>query len=271
MLTEVEEEVNDYLQTDAEVQSYITSKDKALELGAVALFGEKYGNEVRVVDMGEYSRELCGGTHVGRIGELGLVKLVGDASIGSGVHRVEALVGTDALRHVRKEQLLVAQLANTFRVPTVELPSRVEDVLTRLRNAEKEIEQLRTQQVLGSAGTLADRAQDVHGVALVAERLEGEVDSGAVRALAMEVRNRLGSRPGVVTLFVPQGEKVSFVVATTAAARDKGFAAGKLVPAFAPAVGGRGGGKPDLAQGGGSDPAGIDRAIAALRAAVAAE
>ncbi|MFD2422349.1 alanine--tRNA ligase [Amycolatopsis pigmentata] len=271
VLTEVEEEVNDYLQTDAEVQTYVTTKDKALELGAVALFGEKYGNDVRVVDMGEYSRELCGGTHVGRIGELGLVKLVSDASIGSGVHRVEALVGTDALRHVRKEQLLVSQLAGTFKVPADQLPARIEDVLTRLRNAEKEIDQLRTQQVLGSAGSLADKAADVGGVALVAERLEGDVDAGAVRALATEVRNRLGSRPGVVALFAPQGEKVSFVVATTAAARDKGLAAGKLVPAFAPAVGGRGGGKPDMAQGGGSDPSGIDRAIAALRDAVARE
>ncbi|HET6504663.1 MAG TPA: alanine--tRNA ligase [Amycolatopsis sp.] len=269
VLTEVEEEVNDYLQTDAEVQTYVTTKDKALDLGAVALFGEKYGNDVRVVDMGDYSRELCGGTHVGRIGELGLVKLVSDASIGSGVHRVEALVGTDALRHVRKEQLLVSQLASTFKVPTDELPSRIEDVLTRLRNAEKEIEQLRTRQVLGSAGGLAEKAQDIQGVALVAEKLDGEVDSSAVRALAMEVRTRLGSRPGVVALFVPQGDKVSFVVATTAAARDKGLAAGKLVPAFAPAVGGRGGGKADLAQGGGSDPAGIDGAIAALREAVA--
>ncbi|HKS46817.1 MAG TPA: alanine--tRNA ligase [Amycolatopsis sp.] len=269
VLTEVEEEVNDYLQTDAEVQAYVTTKDKALELGAIALFGEKYGNDVRVVDMGDYSRELCGGTHVGRIGELGLVKLVADASIGSGVHRVEALVGTDALRHVRKEQLLVSQLANTFKVPTDQLPSRVEDVLTRLRNAEREIEQLRTRQVLGSAGSLAGKAQDVHGVALVAERLDADVDASAVRALASEVRNRLGSRPGVVALFASQGGKVSFVVATTAAARDRGLAAGKLVPAFAPAVGGRGGGKPDLAQGGGSDPAGVDRAIAALRDAVA--
>jgi alanyl-tRNA synthetase len=269
VLTEVEEEVNDYLQTDVEVQSYITTKDKALELGAVALFGEKYGNDVRVVDMGDYSRELCGGTHVGRIGELGLVKLVGDASIGSGVHRVDALVGQDALRHVRKEQLLVSQLASTLKVPTMELPSRIDDVLSRLRNAEKEIEQLRTQQVLGSAGSVADKAQDIGGVALVAETVDGDVDAGGLRALAMEVRNRLGSRPGVVALFASQGEKVSFVVATTAGARDKGIAAGKLVPAFGPALGGRGGGKPDLAQGGGTNPAGIDQAIGALRDAIA--
>ncbi|HVV13026.1 alanine--tRNA ligase [Amycolatopsis sp.] len=269
ILTEVEQEVNDYLQTDVEVQSYTTTKDKALELGAIALFGEKYGNDVRVVDMGDYSRELCGGTHVGRIGELGLVKLVSDASIGSGVHRVEALVGQDALKHVRKEQLLVSQLASTLKVPTAELPARIDDVLTRLRNAEKEIEQLRTQQVLGSAGSLADKASDVGGVALVAEKVGGEIDANGLRALAMEVRNRLGSRPGVVALFAPQGEKLSFVVATTAAARDKGLAAGKLVPAFAPAVGGRGGGKPDMAQGGGTNPGGVEQAITALRTAVA--
>ncbi|WP_020672644.1 alanine--tRNA ligase [Amycolatopsis nigrescens] len=269
VLTEVEEEVNEYLQTDVEVQSYVTTKDKALELGAIALFGEKYGNDVRVVDMGEYSRELCGGTHVDRIGQLGLVKLVGDASIGSGVHRVEALVGQDALRYVRKEQLLVSQLAGTLKVPTDELPARIEDVLTRLRNAEKEIEQLRTREVLGSAGSLADKAQDVHGVALVAERLAEGVDSGGVRALAAEVRNRLGSRPGVVALFAPAGDKVSFVVATTAAARDKGFAAGKLVSAFAAAVDGRGGGKPDLAQGGGGNPTGIEQAVKDLREALA--
>ena len=271
LLTEVEEEVNDYLQTNVEVQSYTTTKDKALELGAVALFGEKYGNDVRVIDMGDYSRELCGGTHVGRIGELGLVKLVSDSSIGSGVHRVEALVGTDALRHVRKEQLMVSQLANTFKVPTAELPSRIEDVLTRLRNAEKEIDQLRTQQVLGSAGSLADKAVDAGGVSLVAEKIDGEIDGGGLRALAMEVRNRLGSRPGVVALFAPQeGNKVSFVVATTPGARDKGLAAGKLVPSFAPALGGRGGGKPDMAQGGGTNPAGVEQAITALRDAVAA-
>ncbi|HEY2060881.1 alanine--tRNA ligase [Amycolatopsis sp. NBC_01480] len=268
ILTEVEEEVNEYLQTDVEVQNYVTTKDKALELGAVALFGEKYGNDVRVVDMGDYSRELCGGTHVDRIGQLGLVKLVSDSSIGSGVHRVEALVGPDALKYVRKEQLLVSQLANTFKVPSDQLPSRIEDVLTRLKNAEKEIEQLRTQQVLGSAGALADKAQDAGGVSVVAEVVP-DVDGNGLRALASDIRGRLGERPGVVALFAPSGDKVAFVVATTAAARDKGIAAGKLVPSFAGAIGGRGGGKPDMAQGGGSNPGGAQAAVTALRAAVA--
>ncbi|MGW4063934.1 alanine--tRNA ligase [Amycolatopsis sp. NPDC004747] len=268
VLTEVEEEVNDYLQTNVEVQSYTTTKDKALELGAVALFGEKYGNDVRVVDMGDYSRELCGGTHVDRIGQLGLVKLVSDASIGSGVHRVEALVGTDALKYVRKEQLLVSQLANTFKVPSDQLPGRIDDVLTRLKNAEKEIAQLKTQQVLGSAGALVDKAQDIGGVTVVAEVVP-DVDGNGLRALASDIRGRLGTRPGVVALFSPAGEKLSFVVATTKAAQDKGIAAGKLVPSFAEKIGGRGGGKPDMAQGGGTNPAGAAEAVTALRAAIA--
>ncbi|WP_284745345.1 alanine--tRNA ligase [Amycolatopsis sp. RTGN1] len=268
VLTEVEQEVNDYLQTNVEVQSFTTTKDKALELGAVALFGEKYGNDVRVVDMGEYSRELCGGTHVDRIGQLGLVKLVSDASIGSGVHRVEALVGSDALKYVRKEQLLVSQLANTFKVPSDELPGRIEDVLTRLKNAEKEITQLKTQQVLGSAGSLLDKAQEIGGVTVVAEVVP-DVDGNGLRALASDIRGRLGTRPGVVALFSPAGEKLSFVVATTKAAQDKGIAAGKLVPSFAEKIGGRGGGKPDMAQGGGTNPAGAADAVSALRSAIA--
>ena len=269
VLTSVEEEVNEYLQTDVEVDSYVTSKDRALELGAIALFGEKYGDRVRVVDMGEYSRELCGGTHVGRIGELGLVKLVGDSSIGSGVHRVEALVGQDALKQVRTEQLLVNQLAGSLKVPTDQLPQRVDEIVTRLRDAEKEIEQLRRQQVLSSAGTLADKAADVDGVSLVAEHIADDVDANSLRSLAGEVRGRLGSRPGVVALFSASGAKVSFVVATTPAAQDKGFAAGELIPEFAEAVAGRGGGKADMAQGGGSEPAGVDRAIGLLRSAIA--
>ncbi|MBA0126001.1 alanine--tRNA ligase [Haloechinothrix sp. YIM 98757] len=264
VLSEVEEEVNDYLLQNVEVSSYVTSKDKAFELGAIALFGEKYGNQVRVIDMGDYSRELCGGTHVNRIGELGLVKLVSDSSIGSGVHRIEALVGTDALRHVRKEQLLVSELANTFKVPSDQLPDRISDVLGRLRDAEKEVERLRRERVLASAGSLAEGARDIDGVSLVADTITEDVDAQALRSLVSEVRNRLGSRPGVVALFVADEQKVSFVVGTTPAARDKGLVAGDLVRSVGGPVDGRGGGKADMAQGGGSNPAGIGDAIRAL-------
>ncbi|MFI0466021.1 alanine--tRNA ligase [Saccharopolyspora sp. 5N102] len=268
VLTGVEEEVNDYLQSDVEVQAYTTTMDRAMELGAVALFGEKYGDQVRVVDMGDYSRELCGGTHVPSIARLGVVKLVADSSVGSGVHRVEALVGMDAMRHISKEHLLVSQLAEQFKVPADELPERIQGVVSRLRSVEKELHQLRIAQVLQSAGELADKGTDVHGVTLVAEQVPDGVDGNALRALAGEIRGRLGSRPSVVALFSAEEGKVSFVVGANDAARDKGIAAGKLVPGFAAEVGGRGGGKPDMAQGGGTNPAGITAAIAALRTAL---
>jgi alanyl-tRNA synthetase len=273
VLTAAEEEVNDYLQRDVEVSSYTTSMDRAMELGAMALFGEKYGDRVRVVDMGEYSRELCGGTHVPRIGRLGMVKLIGDSSVGSGVHRVEALVGMDAMRHVSTEHLLVSQLAEQFKVPPDELPRRVSDTVSRLRAAEKELAELRTRTVLASAGDIAARASDAGGYRLVAERTSDDVDSQSLRALASDVRGRLGEAPGVVALFTVEGSadagKVTFVVATTRAARDAGQSAGDLVRSFAATVGGRGGGKADLAQGGGNDPAGIENAITRLRSELA--
>lgn len=263
----VEEEVNDYLQSDAEVRSYTTSMDRAMELGAVALFGEKYGDQVRVIDMGDYSRELCGGTHVGSIGQLGVVKLVNDTSVGSGVHRVEALVGMDAMRYINKEHMLVNELADRFKVKAEDLPDRIDSVLTRLRDAEKELKQLRISKVLQSAGEIAGRAVDIEGVSLAAERVADGVDGNSLRALAGEVRGKLGSRPSVVALFSgdPETSKVGFVVAANREAQDRGVAAGELVPSFAAHIGGRGGGKAEMAQGGGSDPSGIDTAVAALR------
>jgi alanyl-tRNA synthetase len=265
VLADVEDEVNDILLNDHEVRAFVTTQDEARRLGAMALFGEKYGDQVRVVEIGDYSRELCGGTHVRRSGQLGLVKLLGEASIGSGVRRVEALVGLDAFRFLAKEHVLVNQLSEQFKARPEELPERIGGVVERLRVAERELEKVRADAVLSSAGALAGAAEDVRGTALVAVAAPDGIGGNDLRALASDVRGRLGARPGVVALFSSDGDKLSFVVATTAAARDAGLAAGKLVPAFAPAVGGRGGGKPDLAQGGGSDPSGVPAAIDALR------
>ncbi|HEX3256929.1 MAG TPA: alanine--tRNA ligase [Pseudonocardia sp.] len=266
VLADVEDEVNDVLLNDHEVHAFVTTPDEARRLGAMALFGEKYGDQVRVVEIGDYSRELCGGTHVARSGQLGLVKLLSEASIGSGVRRVEALVGLDAFRFLAKEHVLVSQLAEQFKAKPEELPDRIGGVVERLRQAERELEKVRADAVLSSAGALAGGAEDVGGTALVAAAVPGGVAPADLRALASDVRGRLGARPGVVALFgADDAGKVSFVVATTAAARDAGLAAGKLVPVFAPAVGGRGGGKPDLAQGGGTDPSGVPAAIDALR------
>jgi len=266
VLADVEDEVNDVLLNDHEVRAFVTTPDEARRIGAMALFGEKYGDQVRVVEIGDYSRELCGGTHVARSGQLGLVKLLSEASIGSGVRRVEALVGLDAFRYLAKEHVLVSQLAEQFKARPEELPERIGGVVERLRLAERELEKVRADAVLSSAAALADGAEDVGGTALVAAAVPGGVGAADLRALASDVRGRLGARPGVVALFTADdGGKVSFVVATTAAARDAGLAAGKLVPVFAPAVGGRGGGKPDLAQGGGTDPSGVPSAIDTLR------
>ena len=269
VLDEVEDEVNAVLQDDEEVRAFVTTQDEARRIGAMALFGEKYGDQVRVVEIGDYSRELCGGTHVHRSGQLGLVKLLSEASIGSGVRRVEALVGIDAFRYLAREHVLVSQLAEQFKARPEELPERINGVVDRLRQAERELEKVRADAVLSSAGALADAAEDIGGIALVGAAVAGGVSGNDLRALALDVRGRLGARPGVVALFSAADGKVSFVVATTQAARDRGLAAGKLVPTFAPAVGGRGGGKPDLAQGGGADPSGIPAALDALRRALA--
>ncbi|MEJ3654842.1 alanine--tRNA ligase [Actinomycetes bacterium KLBMP 9759] len=267
-LAEIEDEVNSVLQENREVQAYETSMAEARKLGAMMLFGEKYGDRVRVVDMGEYSRELCGGTHVGRTGELGMVKVLSEGSIGSGVRRVEALVGLDAFRFLSKEHVLVSSIADQLKARPEDLPERINSLVERLRTAERDLEKVRADAVLSSAGSLAEGAEDVDGIALVAVEVPGGVAGNDLRALASDVRARLGARPGVVALFSADVGKVAFVVATTQAARDRGIAAGKLVPAFGPSVGGRGGGKPDLAQGGGTEPAGIPAALDALRAAL---
>jgi alanyl-tRNA synthetase len=239
-------------------------------MGAVALFGETYDETVRVVEIGgPWSRELCGGTHVEHSSQIGSVALIGESSIGSGVRRVEAYVGIEAFRFLATERALVQNLAGMLKVPDAEVPARVEALVERLRVAEKELERLRAKELLSSAGALASGAQDVHGLALVATAVPPGVRGNDLRGLAGEVRDRLGDRPGAVALFSAEDGKVNFVVATTAAGRERGLAAGKLVPAFASAIEARGGGKPDLAQGGGSQPAGVPAAIEGLRAEIA--
>ncbi|PWW54173.1 alanine--tRNA ligase [Actinokineospora spheciospongiae] len=268
--SEIEEVSNLAVRQDLPVKVVYTDMGGAQELGAVALFGETYDETVRVVEIGgPWSRELCGGTHVEHSSQIGPISLLGESSVGSGSRRLEAYVGMDAMRYLAKERALVQNLAAMLKVPDVEVPARVEALVDRLRNAEKELEKLRAGQLLSSAGTLAEQAEDVRGTALVALKVPDGIGGGDLRNLAVEVRNRLGTRPGVVALFsAGDGGKVAFVVATTPAARDAGLAAGKLVPAFAPAIEARGGGKPDLAQGGGANAGGIGEAVTALRRAL---
>jgi alanyl-tRNA synthetase len=227
----------------------------------MALFGEKYGDEVRVVSVGDWARELCGGTHAGTSGQLGVIKLLGESSIGSGVRRVEALVGNDAYRFLAREHLLVAQLSEALKARPEELPERVADLVERLRVAEKEIERVRVSQLLASAGDLAESAREVGGVASVGHRAPDGANAGDLRKLALDVRGRISGRPGVVAVVGAANGRASVVVAVNDAAREQGVSANALVKLAAGTLGGSGGGKDDVAQGGGTEVGAADAAL----------
>jgi alanyl-tRNA synthetase len=268
VLGEVEEEINDVLLRDLEVRWFVTDQAEAKRIGAIAMFGEKYGDEVRVVEIGDYSRELCGGTHVPRSSVIGMVKLLGERSIGSGVRRVEGLVGLDAFRYLAREHVLVSQLAEEFKAQPEELPERIGGVLERLKNAERELDKLRAAAVLSSAGAIAANAEEVGGVQFVAAQAPPGVGGNDLRSLALDVRNRLRHGDPAVVLLASANDAggAAFVAAVNDAAQHAGVEAGALVKTFAPALGARGGGKADLAQGAGGDATKLPDAFAAVRA-----
>jgi alanyl-tRNA synthetase len=267
LLREVEDEVNRVLIDDLTVRAFHTSLEEARSMGALALFGEKYGGEVRVVEVGEYSRELCGGTHVARSGQLGLVKLLGESSIGSGVRRIEALVGIDAFRFLARESVLVNQLSEQLKARPEELPERISGVVTRLRDAERELNRLRSAQLLESSGDIAAAAERIGGFAFVAHRVPEGTDADAMRTLALDVRSRIPvMQPGVVMITGMPADRPVVVIAVNEAARGRGLSAGTLVGGAAKVLGGGGGGKPDIAQGGGAPNAGAGEVNAAFDA-----
>jgi alanyl-tRNA synthetase len=270
VMHDVEERVNDLVLADLAVHAELMTQEEAVKSGAMALFGEKYGNEVRVISVGDWARELCGGTHAHRSGQLGVVKLLGESSIGSGVRRVEALVGGDAYRFLAREHVLVAQLSEALKVRPEQLPERVHDIVEKLRTAEKEIEKVRLGQLLAAGGELAASAADVGGVKVVAHRADG-AGGGDVRTLALDVRGRLpqGQAGAVVIIGTGSDGKVAVVAAVNDEARSRGVSANELVRAVGPVVGGRGGGKDDVAQGGGTDASRIDEALALVATEVA--
>ena len=272
VLADAEDEVNQVLINDLDVRAYHTSIDEAREMGALALFGEKYGDRVRVVEVGDYSRELCGGTHVARSGQLGLVKILGESSIGSGVRRVEALVGLDAFRFLARESVLVSQLSEQLKTRREELPERIAGIVTRLRDAQRDLERLNSARLLDSAAELAQGAADVAGAAYVAHRAPDGTTAENIRKLALDIRGRLApDRPGVAVVAGIPTDRPTVVVAVNDAGRARGLAAGALVPVAAGALGGRGGGKDDVAQGGGAPLGdGATRAIAESFEAVGA-
>ncbi|MDN5794170.1 MAG: alanine--tRNA ligase [Intrasporangium sp.] len=265
VLADVEAKVNALLLDDLPVHAEIMSQQQAHDIGAMALFGEKYGNEVRVVSVGDWARELCGGTHAQRSGQLGVVKLLGESSIGSGVRRVEALVGSDAYSFLAREAAIVGQLAELVKARPQELPERIAGILGRLKDAEKEIAAVRQAQVLGAAAGLVGSARDLDGVTFVSHDAGRDVTADDLRALVLDVRHRLGNdRPVLVSMAaVSKGRPVA-IVATNERAREVGLKAGAFVRTAAQQLGGGGGGKDDIAQGGGTEPTKVSEALGAV-------
>ena len=269
VMSDVEARVNAMLIENLQVRAEVMTQDEARASGAMALFGEKYGQAVRVVSVGEWARELCGGTHASSSGQLGLVKLLGEASIGSGVRRVEALVGTDAYDFLAREHAVVGQLTEALKVRSEELPERIASILGKLKDAEHEITAMRQQQVLAGSSALAAGASDVFGVSFVGHDTGSGVGADDLRGLALDLRAKLGNeRPAVVAVAGVAKDRPVVIIATNGTARQWGLRAGELVKVAAQILGGGGGGKDDLAQGGGIDVTKVGEALAKVEHAV---
>lgn len=267
---EVEEVANLAIRDNHEVITREMPLAEAKALGAMSLFGEKYGDVVRVVEIGgEFSRELCGGTHVGTSAEIGSLSLLTESSVGSGNRRVEALVGLDSFNHLAAERTLVNQLTGLMKVQSsADLPEKINQTLAKLKAAEKELAQLRREKLQAEAGKLLENAQTIGSVRVLAHDA-GELDANGVRDLALDLRSRFGSEAAVVAVVGVANGRPVVLVATNEGAREAGVKAGALVRVAAGVLGGGGGGKDDVAQGGGQDASKIGAALDAVRDAIA--
>ena len=270
MLRDVEARVNDVLAADLEVMAQVMTLDEARSFGAMALFGEKYGSEVRVISVGDWAHELCGGTHAQRSGQLGVVTFLSEGSIGAGVRRVEALVGVDAYRHLAREHVLVDQLTDIVKARPDELPERIESLITRLKDAERELQRYKSAQLTSNVEGVIGEGRDLGPFRIWTYRAPDGTAATDLRELAL--RGRSTARPdmgvGMVGASVEDG-RVALISVVNDRARELGLSAKALLEAALPAVDGRGGGKDDIAQGGGTKPDGLDDAFAAVQALVA--
>jgi len=263
VLNDVESRVNTLLLDNLEVTAESMSQAKAKELGAMALFGEKYGDVVRVVSVGDWARELCGGTHVSRSGQLGVIKLLNESSIGAGVRRVEALVGVDAYKFLAREHILLNSLTDLIKgARTEELPERISDLLNKMKDIEKELATVRSAQALSQVGDLAKTAKIINGISYVSSVMADGVSGDDLRKIALDLRER--ESKAVVALISSNEGKPVLVVATSEEARADGVKAGALVKIGSTVLGGGGGGKDDFAQGGGTDASKSLEALTAI-------
>ena len=267
VLSDVESRVNTLLLEDLEVSAEVMSQEAAKKIGAMALFGEKYGDRVRVISVGDWARELCGGTHVSRSGQLGVIKLLSESSIGAGVRRVEALVGIDAYKFLAREHVLLNSLTDLIKGSRAEeLPERISDLLTKMKEIEKELAAVRSAAAMSDLSSLAAKAKVVNGTSLIALKIADGIVVDDLRKIALDLRNR--NADSVVALISVADGKPVLVCAVSDAARDKGIKAGALVKIGSTVLGGGGGGKDDFAQGGGTSASEITNALTAIEKAL---
>ena len=241
--------------------------DAAIQSGAMALFGEKYGDEVRVLSFGDFSTELCGGTHVGRTGDIGLFKITGEGGIASGIRRIEAVTGEGALEAIRKSETTLKRVAGSLRATPAELEGKVAQLLDQQKKLEREISALRSKLATGGGGAdLAAQAVKVNGVSVLAARIEG-ANAESLREAADQYKSKLGE--AVVVLGAQVADDKVSLVSSVSPATSKKVSAGALIGEVAKLVGGRGGGRPDFAQAGGNDPSKLDEALQAVPRLVA--
>ena len=267
VLNDVESRVNTLLLDDLEVSAEVMTQDAAKKIGAMALFGEKYGDQVRVVSVGDWARELCGGTHVARSGQLGVVKLLSESSIGAGVRRVEALVGVDAYRFLAREHILLNSLTSLIKGSRAEeLPEKISDLLIKMKEIEKELAAVRSAAAMSDLSSVAAKVQELNGTTVIATQIGDGIVAEDLRKIALDLRARSADSI-VVLVSVVEGKPV-LVAAVSDAARAKGIKAGALVKIGSTILGGGGGGKDDFAQGGGTSIADVAAALAAITKAL---
>ena len=260
VLNDVESRVNELLIADLQVHAQVMSQDAAKAMGAIALFGEKYGDQVRVVSVGDWAKELCGGTHVARSGQLGLVKLLSESSIGAGVRRVEALVGHDAYQYLAREHVLLNSLTEIIKGARAdELPQRISELVEKMKSMEKELSAVRSAKALAATSQIANKAKKVRDFNLIVEQLESEIAVDDMRSIAINLREKVKS--GVVVLSTINSGKPLLVAAVSPEAIKLGIKAGDLIKIGSTTLGGGGGGKDDFAQGGGVDVSAISKAL----------
>lgn len=259
---EAEARVNELLLADLQVTAHSMSQAEAREMGAMALFGEKYGDEVRVISVGDWAHELCGGTHAQRSAQLGVVKFLTEQSIGSGVRRVEALVGADAYQFLAREHLLVNQLVNLVKGRPDELVSKVSSLIEKLKDIEKEFERVRKVQVLSDLSSYSDKKEIINEIAFIGFEADSNLSANDLRELVLAVRGTQTQAAVVVALNFAN-EKVNAIVATNEAARNRQINAIEILKVISEKILGKGGGKPDLAQGSGVDQTQIKNALTA--------